>query len=998
LAILGPNSQIQKLELRSSFSETKELKVKDHLIKLLKNEIVQANLVLISLLVVFFSTPLIHFGDSYYSAVDITQAYSLTNVAPPPGFEIKNPILSDTTFDFNSYNVLNRLSLWSGQFPLWNPYNGGGVPQLGNYQSAFFSIFTIPYYFLPFKLGLLLTAFMKLFGLGFFTFLFLKQLKLHQLAALIGAAGFMFGGYHIIWLQYTVTGVVITLPAGLYFAERIFRNLEPEQSEIPHQNIGPLIGLSFSLLVGLLAAHPETFFFILIGLVLYILFRFFNLAHRHHYQRAKLIALLKVAGQMMAAGLLALGLAAIQLLPFVEYLQNSMAITERANSNMAFFPANLWGLFFFPDTLGNVTTSYGNTFINYNELNGQYIGILMLLLALFSLLFISRDKYIRFFAGLAVGWLFYSYNLLDIQGLINLIPGMRFSFVMRSQSLWLFSISCCAALFVHYQLNSTVLDKLKWSQVRSRNLLLAIVGAAFLVSGIYATKDMVISEYQLLQPYRQAFLSYVPAHIWYLGLTFTVGLVAVIGLGLFHRFFIRLLCGSLLLFMIFLQSGGLLKDFNPTVENRYFYPNTPALDRLREEVGTRTVMQIGWNSIPVNMNMIYKFSEIPNYDSLWINYYELLAREMFGTGEKDPMVSTIRSSEKGLKLFGVEYFMPIKEPFSADLGMADIQFVANTRLPVGEILPDQPVSQTFQAQSPDLRQILLSVYTYGRVNTCNLNVRLEELATAKLVAQRIYNCSDLKDNSPLDFSFAALADSRDRKYRLILNSSDSKPGQAVSVIFKPELNYPAGQLTVRGQVEKGGLDFDFFEGVPANFMAKGKADYRQVYAYKNSLGRYYTVSHADLAPTDEIARQSLDALSFDPYQSVILDLPASAAKSLPDSTETAASAQIISEEAQVIQLKTTRNQPGFLVLTKPFYPGWHVEVDGQEEPLWRANYAFNAVQVPAGISNIKFYYDPISFKLGAVISFISLLVGLVSIIFSNYVFRRKAFNKGVNGK
>lgn len=321
---VGTASTVSELENNSVPGSSKKKPVKIQLLNWLRrNETIQGAVVLTSLLLIFFSTPLLHILDSYYAAVDITQPFSLTNAGTPPGFEVKNPILSDTTFSYNSFYMFNRESLWSGRLPLWNPYNSGGVPQLANYQAAVFSIFTIPYYFLPFKLGLLLTAFMKLFGLGFFTFLFLKQLKLHQLAALIGATGFMFGGFQIVWLQYTVTGVVITLPAGLYFAERILSQFEPGQPLFFRRYTGSLVGLCLGILAGLLAGHPETFFYTLIVLVSYILFRLFNLAHRHHYQRAALLSLFTVAGQMIVAGLLSLGLAAIQIIPFVEYLQHA---------------------------------------------------------------------------------------------------------------------------------------------------------------------------------------------------------------------------------------------------------------------------------------------------------------------------------------------------------------------------------------------------------------------------------------------------------------------------------------------------------------------------------------------------------------------------------------------------------------------------------------------------------------------------------------------------
>ena len=39
---------------------------------------------------------------------------------------------------------------------------------------------------------------------------------------------------------------------------------------------------------------------------------------------------------------------------------------------------------------------------------------------------------------------------------------------------------------------------------------------------------------------------------------------------------------------------------------------------------------------------------------------------------------------------------------------------------------------------------------------------------------------------------------------------------------------------------------------------------------------------------------------------------------------------------------------GYLVFSEPFYPGWHVNIDGVSQPILRANYAFSAVALAAG--------------------------------------------------
>ncbi len=58
----------------------------------------------------------------------------------------------------------------------------------------------------------------------------------------------------------------------------------------------------------------------------------------------------------------------------------------------------------------------------------------------------------------------------------------------------------------------------------------------------------------------------------------------------------------------------------------------------------------------------------------------------------------------------------------------------------------------------------------------------------------------------------------------------------------------------------------------------------------------------------------------------------------------------------------------WLVLSDTWYPGWEACVDGERTQIYRANYLFRAVWVPAGEHLVKFYYSPPSFWLGATVS------------------------------
>lgn len=120
---------------------------------------------------------------------------------------------------------------------------------------------------------------------------------------------------------------------------------------------------------------------------------------------------------------------------------------------------------------------------------------------------------------------------------------------------------------------------------------------------------------------------------------------------------------------------------------------------------------------------------------------------------------------------------------------------------------------------------------------------------------------------------------------------------------------------------------------------------------------------------------SLDALftpDFNPQGVVYLP---EAARSLVSVTQgcviTIANTQW---KAHRISCEVEAPQPAMVVLAQTYYHSWHVYVNGQSTPLWRANHAFQAVQVPAGKSRIEWVYEDRSFRAGAVISLSALIL------------------------
>jgi len=56
--------------------------------------------------------------------------------------------------------------------------------------------------------------------------------------------------------------------------------------------------------------------------------------------------------------------------------------------------------------------------------------------------------------------------------------------------------------------------------------------------------------------------------------------------------------------------------------------------------------------------------------------------------------------------------------------------------------------------------------------------------------------------------------------------------------------------------------------------------------------------------------------------------------------------------------------PSLVTFSEAYYPGWKAFLDGNPVPLYRANYDFRAVLLPAGTHRVDFKYEPAWWKRG----------------------------------
>ncbi|MDP3998468.1 MAG: YfhO family protein [bacterium] len=99
----------------------------------------------------------------------------------------------------------------------------------------------------------------------------------------------------------------------------------------------------------------------------------------------------------------------------------------------------------------------------------------------------------------------------------------------------------------------------------------------------------------------------------------------------------------------------------------------------------------------------------------------------------------------------------------------------------------------------------------------------------------------------------------------------------------------------------------------------------------------------------------------------------------PLASPVAGKVEIKNYREQVVEIETEADKDGFLVLSDTYYPGWKATVDGVPKKIYRANFAFRAVEVPQGKHLVRFTFEPTYWRVGFWISVGTLVVVLLGL-------------------
>src|SRR5262245_61446762 len=310
------------------------------------------------------------------------------------------PQLIDIAAMFYPFRALLGRAAAEGSIPLWNPYALSGAPFQANAQSAAFAPLNVLYYVMPAIAAWTIILGIRLFLAAFFMTLFVRSIGGSAIGSLFAGITFGLCGFTTEWQGMSNGDSGIWLPLMCYAVHRLHREVRLSAVSIA------ITGFAFAMPV--LSGHPET--------------------AAHTTAAASAIALFlwsrplrpdaprferRFATGFVLSGFLAVGLAAVQLIPTLEWMSQLRLAVEVEQPVLD----RHQGQGFFSRDLRSDPNSAG---IAVPE-GAAYIGMLALLAATLAPFHRNRG-YVWLLAGMAVMSIIVAFGFQPIRWLVVHLP------------------------------------------------------------------------------------------------------------------------------------------------------------------------------------------------------------------------------------------------------------------------------------------------------------------------------------------------------------------------------------------------------------------------------------------------------------------------------------------------------------------------------------------------------------------------------------------------
>ncbi len=222
--------------------------------------------------------------------------------ALPDGLTVKaEPFTAQHTLQTYPWYAFMHQAAMNHDSLLWNPNEGFGTPFTALWRTRVFSPFSVPFYFLPLALALRWSVLLKLMLAGWAAYYAARRFRLEPAIALFVGLSYQLSGPVFLWSADTMADALPWFPLLLVASERLM---------IGEFRAWPLAALVLALMG--FGGSPETMASSIAFVMLYMLAR--------RVRDKRWIHLRVALGGLALAVFFSLGLLALQVIPFAEFL------------------------------------------------------------------------------------------------------------------------------------------------------------------------------------------------------------------------------------------------------------------------------------------------------------------------------------------------------------------------------------------------------------------------------------------------------------------------------------------------------------------------------------------------------------------------------------------------------------------------------------------------------------------------------------------------------
>ena len=839
----------------------------------------------------------------------------------------------------NPYIIKQTLN--EGSLPAWDPGEGLGMPFIANLNTEVFNPLKILLNLLPNAFSQDMFFLLRLFVMGLFTYLFLREINLSQMASLLGSTFFMLSGYSIWWINLHPLSTVAYLPGVFYFYERWSQRKKRSSAFFLS------LFICFTFIAGKI---PD----VIMGLSLLSLYALWK-----GLRADSIRGLFREGGKVLIGALSGALMASVVLLPFFElYLHASpLARALRTGAASHTIPLITSVSLFQPLFLGWKNYFYGAWLHWEPFVLMPHTAIVILILSFYAVL--NLDTFKRIFPFFVFSLFLFSmvYGILPAH-VVSKLPVLGSIEFLKYNAMFYFSLAVMSASAFDFLL----------SEKGSRKKLYLSV---FIVCSILITYFFFLygRSPSAMRSYITIVLFVTLTEIALLALVFRLSKKKQI----FGSFALILLIAELYLYMP--------KDhpdrFNPYQEPPY-KPAITGTEPYRITGGGNCVPPLVSNAI--GLQDIRAISVLLPGD--YYDFFEyLLSFSMPQTNNPDQLFS---ATSPFTDLVGVKYILS-QEPLNYEK-LEDVirSHVASLRW---IRLFDAMISHTVKGGA-----------TYGYFKQ-DSGERFSFFFPMDFALE-----TKLKVSQPFIFSGFALKDvAKDAtaKVKIMVGNSTTEllieegHWKDLWIDVSPHMGKV---ITVRMEGEGSGTgrivlgDFGLSPGVKAedllskellvlhrkeinNIVYRGKYAGINIYENTNVMGRAFIVHKVKILDNiDHVIHELQAGADFRDVGLVTNLLPGVAERLCVISSETEEKSPVTYEKvimnkyaADEVSL-SVESKGGLLVLSDLYYPGWKVTVNGKDEDIIRVFGALRGVQIKSGKNEVLFTYRPLSFYAGIIIS------------------------------